>query len=345
MEEKILIAGPCSAESRDQVYNTAKQLKSLKPDYFRAGIWKPRTQPGDFEGAGLIGLSWLKEVREELGLPVITEVAKPAHVDACMEFGIDAVWIGARSTTSPFVVQELAEALRGTNVPVMVKNPVNPELSLWLGAINRLTRCGITDITAIHRGFSAYEQTDYRNRPRWQITVDLKRSIPEIPVVCDPSHIAGKSEFILKVSQKAFDMNYDGLMVETHIDPSNAWTDAKQQVSPAELEELLTRIVVRRENPSDPSDELARLRSEINDLDEELLKVLARRMRVSDKIGRYKKDKNMTILQAKRWKELLSDHKKTAIKYEISEQFISSVFKLIHQESIDIQEAVLTSGD
>ena len=226
-KDTILIAGPCSAETREQVLNTAEAISHLNPTYYRAGIWKPRTQPGSFEGAGLPGLNWLCEVQREYNLQVCTEVARPAHVDACLEMGIDAVWIGARSTTSPFVVQELAESLRGVEIPVMVKNPVNPDLKLWLGAIDRLERAGVKHISAIHRGFSAYEQTDYRNRPRWQIVVDLKREQPDMPVICDPSHIAGSRDFIYRVSQKAFDMNYQGLMIETHVDPDNAWTDAK----------------------------------------------------------------------------------------------------------------------
>lgn len=337
-----IIAGPCSAESREQVLSTAKALKDVNLGCYRAGIWKPRTQPGEFEGVGVKGLAWMAEARDRYGVRICTEVAKPQHVEACLEFDVDAVWIGARSTTSPFVVQELANALRGTDIPVMIKNPVNPDVRLWLGAVERLRKAGIARVSGIHRGFSVYEQTDYRNRPRWQIVVDFKRVCPDIPMLCDPSHIGGAREHILPISQKAMDMNYDGLMIETHIDPASALTDAAQQVTPEGLRSILDQIVIRSEVSLGTEDRLARLRGEINDLDDELLKVLSRRMRVSGKIGEYKKVNKMTILQSSRWQELLTDHLDKAKMHNISESFISSVFKLIHQESIDIQENVLT---
>ena len=343
IERPMVIAGPCSAETREQVLSTAKALKDTDLAYFRAGIWKPRTQPGDFEGVGIKGLAWMAEARDRYRVQICTEVAKPQHVEACLEYDVDAVWVGARSTTSPFVVQEIANSLRGTDIPVMVKNPVNPDVKLWLGAVERLNKAGISNVSGVHRGFSVYEQTDYRNRPHWQIVVDFKRARPEIPMLCDPSHIGGKRQFILQISQKAMDMNYDGLMIETHIDPESAWTNAAQQVTPEGLRSILDQLVIRSELAClGTEDRLARLRGEINDLDDELLKVLSRRMQVSGQIGEYKKINKMTILQSNRWQELLEDHLGKARRHSINASFISEMFKLIHQESIDIQEQVLS---
>ena len=344
-DRPVVIAGPCSAETREQVVATARALADQNIDCYRAGLWKPRTRPGEFEGVGARGLDWLMEVRDRFGLRVCTEVATPQHVQECMRNNIDAVWIGARTTTSPFVVQELAEALRGLDIPVLVKNPVVADFKLWLGAIERLSRCGVKNIGAIHRGFKAYEETDYRNRPRWQIVIDLMSEHPELPIWCDPSHIAGSREHIPVVSQKAMDLSFHGLMVETHIDPDKALTDAAQQLTPDGLRALLSNLVIRSGNGTIEHAPLQKLRQEINDLDDELIKVLARRMRVSQKIGDFKKNNNMTIYQAKRWDDLLASHIEFGERLGLTQDFTVRIFKAVHQESIDVQEKVLSADD
>jgi chorismate mutase len=342
-KKPMLIAGPCSAESREQVLQIAQELKDIKPDYFRAGIWKPRTRPGAFEGIGSVGLSWLQEVKKQYNMPVCTEVANVKHVYQALKAGIDMLWIGARTTANPFAVQEIAEALKGVDIPVMVKNPVNPDLQLWIGAIERFHKCGVNDIAAIHRGFSVYEKIDYRNLPKWQLVVDLQKECPDLLLICDPSHIGGQRHYIQEVAQKALDLNFDGLMIETHHIPDKAWTDAAQQVTPSELRLILDKLVIRNAQPADISlEELQDLRVEIQNLDEELINLLSERMSVSQKIGRYKKENNMTILQNAHWEKLLVRNIQSARNANIADQFTGKLFKLIHQESINVQEKVLS---
>lgn len=341
MSPNILIAGPCSAETREQVLETAKGLSELPLNYFRAGIWKPRTRPGEFEGIGNDAITWLQEVKEKYGLKICTEVAKAEHVEAVLKAGFDMVWIGARSTANPFTVQEIADALEGVDIPVMVKNPTNPDLKLWLGAIERIEKVGIKQISAIHRGFSVYEKTIYRNNPNWQIPIDLKQVLPNIPLICDPSHIGGKSELLQRIAQKAFDLKYDGLMIETHCNPSVAWTDAKQQITPKQLSELLANLKVRNRQEIE-ANEIIEFRSEITNKDEEIIRLLQERMRISEKIGKFKRDQNAVILQSNRWEELLKINLEKAIKANLSQDFSNELFKLIHQESIRIQAEIFS---
>jgi len=339
----LVIAGPCSAESEEQVLETAEGLKDMNVDYYRAGIWKPRTRPGAFEGIGVTALPWLQKVKKQTGLKICTEVASTAHVFECMKAGVDMVWIGARTTTSPFVVQEIAEALRGTDIPVVVKNPINPDLKLWIGAIERLQQCGISDIAALHRGFSIYEKIQYRNEPRWQIAIDLQKAFPDLVLLGDPSHIGGKHEYIQELSQKSMDLNFDGLMIETHRNPEEAWTDARQQVTPSRLGEILNGLVLRDERPEGVSiDELEQLRAEINIIDASILDTMAKRMEISKGIGNYKKSNNMMVLQKSRWNSLLDKNVQAAEKANLSADFVTKLFKLVHQESINIQEDILT---
>lgn len=343
LNKPMLIAGPCSAESREQILKIAKDLKDKNIAYYRAGIWKPRTRPGAFEGVGSIGLGWMQEAKQLYNIPICTEVANVKHVYQALKAGMDMLWIGARTSTNPFAVQEIAEALKGVDIPIMVKNPINPDLKLWIGAIERFQKCGVRDIAAIHRGFSIYEKLDYRNQPRWQIAVDLQREFPEMIMICDPSHIGGKRKYIKEISQKALDLNFDGLMIETHHQPEDAWTDAKQQVSPQQLSAILKDLIIRVKEPSEISlEELQELRSEIRNLDEELIQLLSDRMLVSEKIGLYKKLNNMTILQSSQWEKLLDRNKEKAKSAKIAESFTSKLFKLIHQESINVQEKILS---
>lgn len=344
MSPNILIAGPCSAETREQVLKTAEGLSVLPLDYYRAGIWKPRTRPGEFEGIGNEAIPWLQEVKEKYGLKICTEVAKAEHVEAVLKAGFDMVWIGARSTANPFTVQEIADALEGVDIPVMVKNPTNPDLKLWLGAIERIEKVGIKQISAIHRGFSVYEKTIYRNNPNWQIPIDLKQELPNIPLICDPSHIGGKSELLQSIAQKAFDLKYDGLMIETHCNPSVAWTDARQQITPQQLSELLTNLKVRNRQEIE-ANEITEFRSEITHKDEEIIRLLQERMHISEKIGKFKRDKNTVILQSNRWEELLKINLEKAIKANLSQDFSNELFKLIHQESIRIQAEIFSENN
>ena len=317
----VIIAGPCSAESEKQVLETAHQLKKHKNLIFRAGIWKPRTRPNSFEGAGEKGLKLLQLAKKETGFKTTTEVAKAAHVSLAIKHEIDILWIGARTTGNPFAIQEIAEALKGINIPVMVKNPINPELNLWIGAIERLKDAGIENIAAINRGFFAYENSKYRNTPQWQITVDLKRKFPTIPIICDPSHISGKSNLIYEVAQKAMDLNYDGLMIETHIDPANALSDSQQQITPQKLDEILENLVIRSFETDNKNfkSSLNQLRIQIDDLDIELIDVLKRRMELVEKIGVHKKENKVTILQNKRWAEMLVKRSQYGKKNGLSE--------------------------
>jgi chorismate mutase len=343
-QRPLVIAGPCSAETEKQVIQTALELaESKKVDIFRAGLWKPRTRPGSFEGVGSVGLPWLKRVKEETGLPVATEVANAKHAYEALKYGIDYIWIGARTAVNPFAVQEIADSLEGSGVGVLIKNPINPDLELWMGGIERIRKAGISKIAAIHRGFSNYEKTQYRNIPHWQLAVELKQQMPDLPIICDPSHITGNSSLLYEVSQKAMDLNYEGLMIETHIDPEHALSDAAQQVTPNELKEILSRLIMRSPVSSDKGflDVLGELRSQIDLFDDQLLNILEQRMNVAKTIAKYKKENNITILQTKRWTEII---KKSIAKGEqkgLSSEFIDTMFKAIHQESINHQTKIM----
>ena len=340
----LMISGPCSAETEEQVMETARQLSALKRiDVFRAGIWKPRTRPNSFEGIGTEGLKWLRQVKQEYGLPVATEVATEKHVFEALKYGIDVFWIGARTTVNPFAMQALADALEGVDVTVFVKNPINPELDLWIGAIERIQKAGIRKIGVIHRGFSSFEKSAYRNQPKWQIPIELRQRLPDIPIICDPSHMGGSKAFLLDLAQKSMDLNYDGLMIETHFDPESALSDKRQQITPSELVELLDKIVLRSPDSDDHSflNSIEELRSQIDMYDDQLFEILESRMKVADTIGMYKKEHNITILQTQRWKEIVN---KTLSKYEgsgLTPEFISTVLKAIHQESINRQMKVM----
>ncbi|MGB5275440.1 MAG: bifunctional 3-deoxy-7-phosphoheptulonate synthase/chorismate mutase type II [Flavobacteriaceae bacterium] len=339
----LVIAGPCSAETEEQVMRIAKDLKDTDVNYYRAGIWKPRTRPGMFEGVGAIGLKWLQKVKAETGMKTATEVANRAHVELALEHDVDLLWIGARSTVSPFIVQEIADALEGTDKIVLVKNPVNPDLSLWLGAVERLYSANIQKLGVIHRGFSTYEKSKYRNIPEWQLAIDLQTKFPDLPIINDPSHITGKRDMIFDISQTALDLNFDGLMIETHFDPDNAWSDAAQQVTPAALIQIMKDLKIRKE--SDPETEfnskLSNLRAQIDILDHQLIETLGKRMKVSDGIGALKKQKNVAVLQSSRWNEILGKMILEGETKGLSEEFVLRMFKAIHQESINHQEKIL----
>ncbi len=340
----LMIAGPCSAESEEQVFTTAAALSaSGRVDLFRAGIWKPRTRPGQFEGVGSSGLRWLKRVKDELGLPVAVEVATERHVYEALKHGIDAVWIGARTSVNPFAMHEIASALRDADVMVFVKNPVNPDLELWIGALERISHAGITRLAAVHRGFSTWEKSSFRNQPRWQIAVELRQRIPGIGLICDPSHMGGDSAFIADLSQKAMDLNYDGLMVETHIDPPSALSDRKQQITPVELMNVLGSLVLRSPSSDDPEflETIEDLRSQIDVYDNLLLDILESRMQVAETIGRYKKEHGITILQSARWKAVRSNAVDKGVRKGLTPEFISNVLEAIHQESIIHQMKVM----
>jgi chorismate mutase len=337
-----IIAGPCSAETLDQTLDTAKQLAANGIKVFRAGIWKPRTRPGNFEGVGEVGLEWLRQVKRETGMYTAVEVANSKHVWDAIRGGVDILWIGARSSANPFVMQEIADGLRGCNIPVLVKNPVNPDVELWLGAIERLEAAGLTNIGVIHRGFSSYEKILYRNAPIWQMPIELRRRRPDLPIICDPSHIAGKREYLKEISQKALDLNVDGLMIESHCNPDKAWSDAKQQLTPDALKQMLSELVVRKVNPENASMEtLNELRFKIDAIDNELIALLKKRMGISEKIGEYKKANNMTVLQQQRWDSLLEKYYKAADENNLDKKMIDMIFKAIHQASINIQTEIL----
>ena len=343
LSHPLVIAGPCSAETENQVLQIAHELKDSDVNYFRAGIWKPRTRPGNFEGVGALGLKWLQRVKEETGMKTCTEVANANHVKLAIEHDIDLLWIGARSTVSPFIMQEIADALEGTDKIVLVKNPVNPDLALWLGGIERLYSKGIKKLGAIHRGFSTYEKSKYRNIPEWQIAIEFQDKFPDLPLICDPSHITGNRELVFDVSQTALDLNFDGLMVETHTDPDNAWSDAAQQVTPDRLKQMMIDLRVRKETTSDQSyrDTLENLRAQINVVDNQLIDMLGKRMKIADAIGELKKEKNVAVLQSKRWNEILGNMILEGENRGLSEEFVLKMFKAIHQESINHQEKII----
>ena len=343
LNHPLVIAGPCSAETEEQVLKIANELKYSDATIFRAGIWKPRTRPGGFEGVGEIGLKWLQKAKAETGLLMATEVATAAHVKLALAHDIDVLWIGARTTANPFAVQEIADALQGTDKIVLLKNPVNPDLSLWIGGIERLYNADIKKLGVIHRGFSTYEKTKYRNNPEWQIAIDLQNRFPDLPLICDPSHITGKREMIQEVSQQALDLNYDGLIIETHIDPENAWSDAAQQVTPATLKQMFVNLRVRKvsDDASEYNQNMAKLRIQIDEFDGKLLEILGNRMKVAGKIGLLKKEKNVAILQNQRWNEILGKMILEGEEKGLSNEFVMHLFKAIHQESIVHQEKVI----
>lgn len=346
-KQPLLIAGPCSAETEEQLVATAHLLANTgKVTALRAGIWKPRTRPGEFEGIGSIGLEWLKRAKAETGLPTAVEVATGKHVEEALKAGVDIFWVGARSTVNPFTVQEIADALQGVDIPVMVKNPVNPDLSLWIGALERINRAGITKLAAIHRGFSSFEKTAFRNEPMWDLAINLKTHAPELPIINDPSHISGNRELIPYVAQKALDLDMQGLMIESHIDPSVAWTDAKQQLTPAALAELVDRLTLRKPEAvnTEVKDKLAELRSQIDKLDDLVIQKLAERMQIVEKIGNYKKENGITILQVNRWDEILQKRTNYANALKLSTEFTEKLLELIHGESIRKQTEIMNKG-
>lgn len=343
LKRPFYIAGPCSAESEQQVLETAVALKEIGIDLFRAGIWKPRTRPNSFEGIGTIGLPWLKRVKNELKLPVTIEVANPRHVEQAIEYDIDVLWIGARTTVNPFQVQEIAEAMKGLDIPVFVKNPVNPDINLWIGALERFSNVGITKLAAIHRGFSTYEKSVFRNNPQWEIPIDLKRRLPGLPIICDPSHIMGKREGLIDVAQKALDLNYNGIMLETHPSPDKAWSDPEQQLTPSQLANLLLKLVVRKQVTKlvNSTNELEQLRSNIDRIDYLTLDLLSERMEVVRKIGKYKKENNITILAPERWDEIIRTRSAKSSEKKLTLEFIQNLFRDIHNESIHQQTSIM----
>lgn len=343
LEHPLVIAGPCSAETEAQVLKIAHELKDSDVNYYRAGIWKPRTRPGNFEGVGALGLKWLQKVKAETGLKTATEVANRAHVELALEHDIDLLWIGARSTVSPFIVQEIADALQGTDKIVLIKNPVNPDLALWLGAVERLKSANIQNLGVIHRGFSTYGKSKYRNNPEWQLAIELQTKFPDLPLINDPSHITGKRDMVFDVSQTALDLNFDGLMIETHTDPDNAWSDAAQQITPETLIQYTKDLKIRKESitEADYTKELQKLRAQIDVADNQLLENLGKRMLVAEAIGQLKKEKNVAVLQSKRWNEILGKMVLDGEQHNLSEEFILKLFKAIHQESINHQKQIL----
>ena len=335
----FVIAGPCSAETEEQVMKTAKQLAQKGCHMFRAGVWKPRTKPGGFEGHGEPALQWLKQVREETGMLVTTEVATPAHVELAMKYGIDIMWVGARTSANPFAMQALADALRGIDIPVFVKNPVNPDLELWIGALERLNGAGIKKLAAIHRGFTSYDKTIYRNLPMWQIPIELRRRIPDLAIICDPSHIGGRRDLIAPLCQQAMDLGADGLIIESHCDPDKAWSDAKQQVTPDVLDDILSLLVIRDDTVT--TEGISQLRKQIDELDNQVMDVLAKRMRVCREIGQYKKEHNMTVLQAQRYNEILDKRGAQGTLCGMDSEFIKKIYEAIHEESVRQQIEII----
>ena len=337
----VVIAGPCSAETEEQVMETAKDLAKNGVGIFRAGIWKPRTKPGGFEGVGSVGLTWLQEVKKETGMLVATEVANKQHVEEALNAGVDVLWIGARTSANPFAMQEIADSLVGADVPVLVKNPVNPDLELWIGAMQRIYNAGIRQIGAIHRGFSAYGKHLYRNMPQWHIPIELRRRMPELTLICDPSHIGGKRELVAPLSQQAMDMGFDGLIVESHCDPDSAWSDKSQQVTPEVLNFILNMLVVRATTQTTES--LTLLRQQIDQIDNDLLEALSKRMRISREIGQYKKEHSMPVVQTGRYDDILNSRAAAAEELGMNGDFMKTVYQAIHEESVRQQIEVLNN--
>ena len=342
-----VIAGPCSAETEEQVMETAKGLKELGINVFRAGIWKPRTHPGSFEGVGAEGLRWMQKVKKEYGLKIATEVASEKHVFECLKYGVDLVWLGARTTANPFLVQEIADALKDTDIPVLVKNPVNPDLDLWIGALERLNGAGIRKLGIIHRGFSTFDKIKYRNDPQWQVAIELRSRYPELPFFVDPSHMAGCKDYIREVSQRSLDLGFEGLMIESHCNPSCAWSDARQQLTPDELKDLLyNQILVRNADSDSPEwkENIDQLRAKIDIIDENILYALGSRMKISRQIGEYKKSNNIAILQTSRWDAVLAKVIEKGHEYDLSEKFLTDVFNAIHEASVEIQNEIISDS-
>lgn len=345
-KKPLVISGPCSAETEAQVLETAQRLANTgKVDMLRAGIWKPRTRPGSFEGVGTKGLPWLQQAKKITGLPTTVEVATGRQTQDALHFEVDMLWIGARTTVNPFSVQEVADALRGADVPVFIKNPINPDLELWTGAVERIAKAGIKTIGLIHRGFSSYGNTEYRNAPMWHLAIEMKRRNPGLKIINDPSHICGRRDILLEVAQKAIDLDFDGLMIESHIDPDKAWSDAKQQVTPEKLAEMLDTITWRKEDADSKEFHAAleKLRQQINHLDDEMMQILSQRMSLAEKIGQYKKENNITILQTSRWNEILERAFKKGEKIGLSSEFITKYFDAVHMESINHQNKIMNS--
>lgn len=343
-----VVAGPCSAESEEQLMETAKGLKEMGINVFRAGIWKPRTHPGCFEGVGAVGLKWLQRIQKEYGLKVATEVAGEKHVAECLRHGVDMVWLGARTTANPFLVQEIADALKGTDIPVLVKNPVNADLDLWIGALERLSRAGIRKLGVIHRGFSTFDKIKYRNDPQWQVAIELRSRYPELPFFVDPSHMGGSKDYIQEISQRSLDLGFEGLMIESHCNPSVALSDAKQQLTPAQLSDLLYNQVVVRDKDSDApewKENIDQLRAKIDVIDENIIYALGSRMNVSRKIGEYKKENNIAIIQTSRWDKVFSKVLEKGKEYGLTEKFLSDVFTAIHEASVEVQNEIISKKD
>ncbi|MBY0537573.1 MAG: bifunctional 3-deoxy-7-phosphoheptulonate synthase/chorismate mutase type II [Chitinophagaceae bacterium] len=345
-KKPMIISGPCSAETEAQVIETAQRLANTgKVDVLRAGIWKPRTKPGMFEGIGAKGLPWLQQAKKLTGLPTTVEIATGKQVEDALTFDVDILWIGARTTVNPFSVQEVADALRGVDIPVLIKNPINPDLELWSGAVERVARAGVKQIGLIHRGFSSYGNTEYRNAPMWHLAIEMKRRNPELKIINDPSHICGRRDILMDVAQKAIDLDFDGLMIESHIDPDNAWSDAKQQVTPERLGEMISSIIWRSEDTASQEYHAAleKLRQQINHLDDELMQILSQRMKIAEKIGEYKKNNNITILQTNRWNEILERAFVKGEKQGLSKEFITRYFDAVHMESINHQNKIMNA--
>src|SRR6476620_5925057 len=342
----LIISGPCSAETEEQVLETASRLaKTGKVDMLRAGIWKPRTRPGSFEGIGTKGLPWLQRAKEATGLPIAVEVATGKQVEDALHFDVDVLWIGARTTVNPFSVQEVADAMRGITNPVLIKNPINPDLELWTGALERVAKAGVKEIGFIHRGFSSYGNTEYRNAPMWHLAIEMKRRYPDLLMINDPSHICGRRDILLDVAQQAIDLDFDGLMIESHIDPDKAWSDAKQQITPERLAEMLGEIIWRKEDVASEAYHAAmeKMRQQINHLDDELMQIISQRMKVAEKIGQYKKENNITILQTNRWNAILERAFQKGEKLGLSKEFITKYFDAVHMESINHQNRIMNS--
>lgn len=338
-EKLTVIAGPCSAETEEQVIETARQLAYKGCHIFRAGVWKPRTKPGGFEGNGEAALPWLKRVKEETGMLTSTEVATPEHVELALKYDIDILWVGARTSANPFAMQAIADSLQGVEIPVLVKNPVNPDLELWIGAMERINQAGVKRIAAIHRGFSSYDKKIYRNLPMWQIPIELRRRIPELPIFCDPSHIGGRRELIAPLCQQAMDLGFDGLIIECHCDPDKAWSDAKQQITPDILDYILGLLVIRDQSVT--TEGISALRKQIDDLDNQLMELLSKRMRVCREIGHYKKEHNMTVLQTSRYNEILNKRGAQGSLCGMDPNFIKTIFEAVHEESVRQQIEII----
>jgi chorismate mutase len=343
----LLIAGPCSAETPEQIRRVVEELLPLQVPYIRVGVWKPRTRPGTFEGMGVEALKWLKELKDEVGVAFAIEVANPTHVELALQYGMDLLWIGARTTVNPFAVQEIADALKGVKIPVLVKNPINPDLALWMGGIERIEKADVSSVGAIHRGFSLLEERYYRNAPLWQIPLELKSLRPDIPLICDPSHIGGKRDLIADIAQKALDLNYDGLMIEVHPNPDKAWSDAAQQITSARLQQLMTELVLRDSTFRDTKivDRLAEIRRQIDHADREILEAIARRMKLVEQVGSFKRENNVAIFQIQRWKEVFGTRPLWGEKLQLDKEFVMEIYRQIHQASIKLQTEILHKNE